>query len=212
MTLKRMLLWMPLVAGCHLGEVVVNPAARPIQVGFATPSPGCRNLGPVIGSTSGGTGTPTDEHIERALDDARNKAAALGANYLQTQPPQLKNTQYGVMGATVMAIGYWCPPETPEAVAYARVRQQVEAHDAIEKVRPASVDADELRVVRELPSEGCTVIGEQSVTVADRSLVHAVTDLRKKAIEQRANTVLLAPYDESAPQLTVHGKYFACKR
>lgn len=125
-----MLLWMPLLAACHAYEVVpdevfVTPRARPLQVGFAAPSPTCQSLGPVVGATRSAGYTTPDQHIAHAMDDARNKAAALGANYLQTQPPQLDTSPLvGAVGATVTGLAYLCPSGTPEATAYESANQQ----------------------------------------------------------------------------------------
>jgi hypothetical protein len=117
------------------GDVPVSPEAKLIQVGFTAPSPSCRNLGPVFGATyAGATWQPADLHAERALHDALNKAAGLGSNYLLAQAPQMKGMNGGgIVGATIMGVAYRCPPETPEAQAYAAGYAQLQAQRDAEK-------------------------------------------------------------------------------
>lgn len=82
------------------------------------PGPECQNRGTVFGAARGANWTRADEHARRALDDARNKAAELGANYLQATPPQFtQSPQMGPTGATVMATAFSCVAPTPPDAA-----------------------------------------------------------------------------------------------
>ena len=102
---------LPLLAGCAgLGEVVVSDAGTASPPARTRPSGECENKGTIIGETRGGSTTSSRRAHARAVDDARNKAAVAGANYLQTTAPQLTQSQHGPVGATVMGTGFYCKP------------------------------------------------------------------------------------------------------
>jgi hypothetical protein len=50
-----------------------------------------------------------EDLIEYATNDARNLAAELGGNYLQTDPPQLGQSDGTTTTATVSGTAYKCP-------------------------------------------------------------------------------------------------------
>ena len=106
-----MFLLLPLLSGCAgMGEVVVSDAGNRVAASPNAPVGECENKGTIIGEARGGSWTSSGEHTRRAIDDARNKAAAAGANYLQTTAPQLTQSQHGPIGATVMGTGFYCKP------------------------------------------------------------------------------------------------------
>ncbi len=110
-------------ACASLGQVVPTDAGSRVLASPNPPTGDCENKGTVIGETRGASTTGAGEHTRRAIDDARNKAAAVGANYLQTTAPQLTQNQYGPTGATVMATAFYCrsqPTASPTAAATSR--------------------------------------------------------------------------------------------
>jgi hypothetical protein len=97
------------VQGCaSLGQVTLTEAGNRVVVSSNAPTSECQNKGSVVGEARGGSTTSAGEHTRRAVDDARNKAGALGANYLQTTQPQLIQSQFGPTGATVMGTAFSC--------------------------------------------------------------------------------------------------------
>lgn len=81
----------------------------------SAPGPDCESLGTVYGRGGGlfGDLVANDALLEYAMNDARNKAAKLGATHLQFTAPQL-----GVMSshgstatttATVVGVAFRCP-------------------------------------------------------------------------------------------------------
>jgi hypothetical protein len=120
-TLRLLPFVLPLLAGCAgMGEVVVSDAGSRVVASPNPPSGECENKGTIIGETRGASWTSGGEHTRRAVDDARNKAAAAGANYLQTTAPQLTQTPQGPIGATVLGTGFYCKAAataTPAATA-----------------------------------------------------------------------------------------------
>ncbi len=72
------------------GAQVVTSQSPPVDSGWDPQS--CKPLGYVLGRGGGSFGGAylSNEHlIEYALNDLRNKAAALGANFVQQDPPQM---------------------------------------------------------------------------------------------------------------------------
>jgi hypothetical protein len=110
-------------------KVATSPSA-PVDFGYVPSS--CKSLGYLVGrggGSFGGSFLSNESLIEYAMNDLRNKAAELGANYIQHDTPQL-----GVPGddgatstATVSGTAYFCSrrvvdtePPAPEAQASAR--------------------------------------------------------------------------------------------
>ena len=71
------------------------------------PGPNCESRGEVTGE-SHLSGVPPERLIRAAINDARNKAAAMGASYLHTQPTQLVPGEQGPTGATTTGTAYLC--------------------------------------------------------------------------------------------------------
>lgn len=88
--LAASLLSLVLFPGC--GATALSSAGKAVQTMKGDPPPGCEELGPVHGSgfMSG--------NVDDAKNDMRNKAAALGGNYLRletiTGATQLSGTAY----------------------------------------------------------------------------------------------------------------------
>jgi hypothetical protein len=79
----------------------------------APPSADCTNLGQVIGQGGGfwtGGITTNEDLALSAINDASNKAAALGATHIQSSAPQFAAGEKGTTNsATVVGIAYKCP-------------------------------------------------------------------------------------------------------
>ncbi len=76
--------------------------------------PECKPLGYVVGKgggTFGGGLVSNEDLIEYAMNDIRNKAAELGANYLQHDPPTLGQGDGTTTTATITGTAYSCPTE-----------------------------------------------------------------------------------------------------
>jgi len=105
------------LAGCRTADlsgpgaqVATSPSA-PVDHGYVPSS--CKSLGYIVGRGGGsfsGSFLTNESLIEYAMNDLRNQAAELGANYVQHDTPQL-----GVPGgdgatstATVSGTAYFC--------------------------------------------------------------------------------------------------------
>ena len=82
--------------GC--GATVLTDAGRSVQLMKADPSTGCKELGSVSGEATG-AGAHMDES---AKNEMRNKAAAMGANYVR-----LETASHD--GTTLTGTAYACP-------------------------------------------------------------------------------------------------------
>ena len=60
-----------------------------------------------------------DSLMQYAMNDARNKAAELGATHVHLSTPQLGGANGTTTTATVMAVAYKCPPEADAPAANA---------------------------------------------------------------------------------------------
>jgi hypothetical protein len=92
----------------------LSPAAKNVLPLAAAPPAACQNLGAVIGQGGGvigGAYISNDSLMQYAMNDARNKAADLGATHLHFSAPQLGGGNGTTTTATVMAVAYKCPPE-----------------------------------------------------------------------------------------------------
>ncbi len=97
-----------LASACTYAQL--SPTGSEVRVVVQAPQESCKNLGPVIGEGGGGGGgfVRNDALMEHALNDARNKAAAMGATHLQTNGPQLGSGGHTTISATVMGVAFRC--------------------------------------------------------------------------------------------------------
>ena len=107
-----------LLAGC--GATALNPAARGVIVSRQPASDGCQYVGTVIGeqggSVSGGLTSNRDLALG-AMNDMKNEAHALGANYVVLEDSKAGSTisgsQNGISGGqtdvTNIGNAYVCP-------------------------------------------------------------------------------------------------------
>jgi hypothetical protein len=109
-TPRTLLPWaLALLAACTYSELSRNGSA--VRITDGSPA-GCENLGFVIGKGGGGFGVfvANEQLIGYAMNDARNKAAELGATHVTLSPPQLGGGKDGITAATVTGFAYRCGP------------------------------------------------------------------------------------------------------
>lgn len=76
------------------------------------PPPGCKSLGYITGKgggTFGGGFVSNEDLIEYAMNDLRNKAAELGANLVQHDPPTMGQGDGTTTSVTITGTAYACP-------------------------------------------------------------------------------------------------------
>ena len=82
--LSLLILLAMLTVGCAATPVVLAPNASDIRTGKADPGGNAKELGPITGTDGGGCGLYGHRGTyERAYIQLKNRAAALGANYVQ---------------------------------------------------------------------------------------------------------------------------------
>jgi hypothetical protein len=89
----------------------LSPAAAHVAVTRNAPPSSCATVGYLVGEgggTFGGGWISNDQLIEYAMNDLRNKAAAQGANYVQSDPPQLGSGRGTTTTATITGTAYRC--------------------------------------------------------------------------------------------------------
>lgn len=99
----------PLLLACS--TPALSPAAAHVAISRNPPPTSCIPLGYLVGEgggTFGGGWISNDDLIEYAMNDLRNKAAAKGATYVQSDPPQLGNGKGTTTTATITGTAYRC--------------------------------------------------------------------------------------------------------
>jgi hypothetical protein len=89
----------------------LSPAAAHVTVTRNAPPPTCTTVGYIVGEgggTFGGSWISNDDLINYAMNDLRNKAAERGANYVQSDPPQLGNGKGTTTTVTMTGTAYRC--------------------------------------------------------------------------------------------------------
>jgi len=102
---------------CVLGATAcktsdLSPAAANVAAGRSAAPTGCKPLKYLVGKGGGSFGgglISNEDLIEYALNDLRNQAAELGANYVQHDPPQLGNSDGTTSSVTITGTAYQCP-------------------------------------------------------------------------------------------------------
>ena len=72
----------------------------------------CRSLKYVVGrggGTFGGGWVANEDLVEYAMNDLRNQAGNLGANYIQTDPPMMGSGSGTTTTVTISGTAYRCP-------------------------------------------------------------------------------------------------------
>ena len=97
------------LVGCS--APALSPEARAVAVSRNPAPPTCTSVGYLVGEgggTFGGGWIPNDQLIDYAMNDLRNKAAKIGATYVQSDPPQLGSGRGTTTTATVTGTAYRC--------------------------------------------------------------------------------------------------------
>jgi hypothetical protein len=90
----------------------LTPAAANVAAGRSAAGTGCKPLKYLTGKgggTFGGGFISNEDLIEYALNDLRNQASELGANYVQHDPPQLGSGDGTTTSVTITGTAYQCP-------------------------------------------------------------------------------------------------------
>ena len=102
--------------GCKTADL--SPAGAEVAASRNAPPPGCTPVGYLTGKgggTFGGDLISNEDLIEYALNDLRNKAAGVGANYVQHDPPGLGSGDGTTTSVTITGTAYRCEDQTAEA-------------------------------------------------------------------------------------------------
>lgn len=104
-----LVLAVPFVAGCSTEDL--SPEGAKVTASRNPPATGCKEVGHVVGhggGTFGGEFISNDDLIEYALNDLRNKAAEVGGNYVQHDPPTLGEGDGTTTTATISGTAFRC--------------------------------------------------------------------------------------------------------
>jgi hypothetical protein len=99
-----------IVSGCSAASLSAEGAK--VAASRNPAPPGCAPAGYIIGKgggTFGGAYISNESLIGYAMNDLRNKAAALGANYVQQDPPELGEGRGTTTSVTITGTAYRCP-------------------------------------------------------------------------------------------------------
>ncbi|WP_169927687.1 DUF4156 domain-containing protein [Labilithrix luteola] len=97
------------VAGCSTSAL--SPKGAQVAATRNPPTRDCAALKYIVGQgggTFGGAYISNDDLVEYAMNDLRNKAADLGANYVQHDPPQLGSGSGTTTTVTISGTAYRC--------------------------------------------------------------------------------------------------------
>ncbi len=110
------------VAGCR--TAALSAEARSVTASRNAPPPECEPKGYLTGrggGTFGGGLVSNEDLIEYALNDLRNQAAELGANFIQHDPPQMGSGDGTTTTVTMTGTAYQCvgaeAADAPKAAA-----------------------------------------------------------------------------------------------
>lgn len=95
--------------GCNTSSL--SPKGAQVAATRNPPTSDCTALKYIVGQgggTFGGAYISNDDLVEYAMNDLRNKAAELGANYVQHDPPQLGNGNGTTTTVTISGTAYRC--------------------------------------------------------------------------------------------------------
>jgi hypothetical protein len=90
----------------------LSPQGAQVAVTRNAPPPDCATVAYLVGEgggTFGGGWIKNDQLVDYAMNDLRNKASAKGANYVQSDAPQLGSGKGTTTTATITGTAYRCP-------------------------------------------------------------------------------------------------------
>jgi len=102
-----------LATGCKTADL--TPAGADVAASRNAPPPGCKPVGYLTGKgggTFGGDLISNEDLIEYALNDLRNQAAEVGANFVQHDPPGLGSGDGTTTSVTITGTAYRCEDKT----------------------------------------------------------------------------------------------------
>jgi hypothetical protein len=100
-------------AGCATSAL--SPSGSRVAATRNPPPTDCVSLKYIVGKGGGAFGggaIANEDLIEYAMNDLRNKAAEVGANYVQHDPPQLGSREGTTTTATITGTAYKCSGPT----------------------------------------------------------------------------------------------------
>jgi hypothetical protein len=89
----------------------LSPDAAKVVASRRPPPPECETVKYIVGEgggTFGGGWVKNEDLIEYAMNDLRNKAADIGANYVEHDPPQLGSGKGTTTTVTISGTAYRC--------------------------------------------------------------------------------------------------------
>jgi len=107
------------VFGTGCSTAALSPAGARVVATRNPPTPDCVSLKYLVGKgggTFGGAYVANEDLVEYAMNDLRNEAAQLGANYVQHDPPQMGHGGGTTTTVTISGTAYRCP-NPPHAAA-----------------------------------------------------------------------------------------------
>ncbi|WP_426752502.1 DUF4156 domain-containing protein [Myxococcus sp. Y35] len=137
-----MLAAVALLTGCATASL--NAAGSRVVAAPNLNVDGCKFLGTVIGQGGGAFGggyISNDQLMQYAMNDAQNKAAALGATHLQTTAPQLGGASGTTTTATVTGSAFACVAKGPSEDA----KPVTATPEAAPETAPAATASDSVQ-------------------------------------------------------------------
>ena len=98
------------VSGCNTPSL--SPKGVRVVASRNPPERDCSSLKYVVGrggGTFGGGWVANEDLVEYAMNDLRNQAGAIGANYIQTDPPMMGSGSGTTTTVTISGTAYRCP-------------------------------------------------------------------------------------------------------
>jgi len=92
----------------------LSPKGAKVVVTRNAPGGDCTSLKYIVGrggGTFGGGWIANDDLVDYAMNDLRNKAADVGANYVQHDPPQMGHGDGTTTTVTISGTAYRCPSQ-----------------------------------------------------------------------------------------------------
>jgi hypothetical protein len=149
----RLALLLTLAAPVACKTDKLKPEAANVAAGRSAPGASCQSVGYITGKgggTFGGEYISNESLIEYAMNDLRNQAAELGADYVQHDPPQLGSGDGTTTSVTITGTAYKCtgapPSEGMSSLSGAQSKSS--------PTEDSDGNAGDARVKRKSPPEG----------------------------------------------------------